>query len=98
MRRVVAGIDVGGTFTDLLLAETGADGRYSDATIRSTENGELLVIDLMLKDDPFTESGQDAVKDLRSEHEVNNPSSVFDGDLDGFLAAGIRWRKRDPED
>ena len=35
------------------------------------------------------------VKDLRSEHEVNNPSAVFDGDLDGFLAAGIRWRKRD---
>ena len=26
MRRVAAGIDVGGTFTDLLLAETGADG------------------------------------------------------------------------
>jgi peptide chain release factor 2 len=34
------------------------------------------------------------VKDLRSEYEVNNPSAVFDGDLDGFLAAGIRWRKR----
>ncbi|MGN6744047.1 MAG: peptide chain release factor 2, partial [Amnibacterium sp.] len=34
------------------------------------------------------------VKDLRSEYEVNNPSSVFDGDLDGFLSAGIRWRKR----
>src|ERR687885_484293 len=34
------------------------------------------------------------VKDLRTEHEVNNPSAVFDGDLDGFLAAGIRWRKR----
>ena len=33
------------------------------------------------------------VKDLRSEHEVNNPSAVFDGDLDGFLQAGIRWRK-----
>ena len=29
MRRVVAGIDVGGTFTDLLLAETGADGGVS---------------------------------------------------------------------
>ena len=28
MRRV-AGIDVGGTFTDLLLAETGADGAVS---------------------------------------------------------------------
>jgi peptide chain release factor 2 len=26
---------------------------------------------------------------------VNNPSSVFDGDLDGFLSAGIRWRKRE---
>jgi len=24
---------------------------------------------------------------------VNNPSAVFDGDLDGFLQAGIRWRK-----
>jgi peptide chain release factor 2 len=35
------------------------------------------------------------VKDLRSEHEVNNPSNVFDGDLDGFISAGIRWRKRD---
>ncbi|RKR73717.1 peptide chain release factor 2 [Frondihabitans australicus] len=34
------------------------------------------------------------VKDLRSEYEVNNPSNVFDGDLDGFLSAGIRWRKR----
>jgi peptide chain release factor 2 len=34
------------------------------------------------------------VKDLRSEYEVNNPSNVFDGDLDGFISAGIRWRKR----
>jgi peptide chain release factor 2 len=34
------------------------------------------------------------VKDLRTEHEVNNPTAVFDGDLDGFIAAGIRWRKR----
>ncbi|WP_066519676.1 peptide chain release factor 2 [Curtobacterium ammoniigenes] len=34
------------------------------------------------------------VKDLRSEYEVNNPSAVFDGDLDGFINAGIRWRKQ----
>lgn len=34
------------------------------------------------------------VKDLRTEYEVNNPSQVFDGDLDGFISAGIRWRKR----
>ena len=33
------------------------------------------------------------VKDLRSNYEVNNPSAVFDGDLDGFIQAGIRWRK-----
>ena len=33
------------------------------------------------------------VKDLRTEYEVNNPSAVFDGDLDGFINAGIRWRK-----
>lgn len=38
------------------------------------------------------------VKDLRTEYEVNNPSNVFDGDLDGFISAGIRWRKKAPED
>ncbi|GAB3121061.1 peptide chain release factor 2 [Glaciibacter psychrotolerans] len=38
------------------------------------------------------------VKDLRTEFEVNNPSNVFDGDLDGFIAAGIRWRKQSPKD
>lgn len=38
------------------------------------------------------------VKDLRTDYEVNNPSAVFDGDLDGFIAAGIRWRKRPAED
>lgn len=32
------------------------------------------------------------VKDLRTEFEVNNPQAVFDGDIDGFIAAGIRWR------
>jgi peptide chain release factor 2 len=37
------------------------------------------------------------VKDLRTEYEVNNPSNVFDGDLDGFINAGIRWRKRSTE-
>lgn len=34
------------------------------------------------------------VKDLRTDYEVNNPSAVFDGDLAGFIAAGIRWRKQ----
>lgn len=34
------------------------------------------------------------VKDLRTEFEVNNPGAVFDGDLDGFISAGIRWRKQ----
>jgi peptide chain release factor 2 len=38
------------------------------------------------------------VKDLRTDFEVNNPSNVFDGDLDGFIAAGIKWRKRAIED
>ncbi|UUO00905.1 peptide chain release factor 2 [Mycolicibacterium novocastrense] len=33
------------------------------------------------------------VKDLRTEYEVGNPAAVLDGDLDGFLEAGIRWRK-----
>jgi peptide chain release factor 2 len=32
------------------------------------------------------------VKDLRTDYEVGNPQAVFDGDIDGFLEAGIRWR------
>ncbi|NUL48245.1 peptide chain release factor 2 [Cellulosimicrobium funkei] len=32
------------------------------------------------------------VKDLRTNHEEGNPSSVFDGAIDGFIDAGIRWR------
>ncbi|WP_353988327.1 peptide chain release factor 2 [Ruicaihuangia caeni] len=35
------------------------------------------------------------VKDLRTEYEVSKPDDVFDGDLDGFINAGIRWRKQD---
>ena len=34
------------------------------------------------------------VKDLRTEFEVGNPAAVFDGDIDGFIEAGIRWRRR----
>ena len=33
------------------------------------------------------------VKDLRTEYESGNPQNVFDGDIDGFINAGIRWRK-----
>jgi peptide chain release factor 2 len=34
------------------------------------------------------------VKDLRTEHETGNPVGVFDGDLDPFIEAGIRWRRQ----
>jgi len=33
------------------------------------------------------------VKDLRTEHEVGNTSGVFDGEIDDFIEAGIRWRR-----
>ena len=32
------------------------------------------------------------VKDLRTNHEENNPDDVFNGKLEGFISAGIRWR------
>lgn len=32
------------------------------------------------------------VKDLRTNYEVNDPQKVLDGDIDGLLEAGIRWR------
>ncbi|GGW35420.1 MULTISPECIES: peptide chain release factor 2 [Streptomyces] len=34
------------------------------------------------------------VKDLRTDFEVGNPEAVFNGEIDGFLEAGIRWRKQ----
>ncbi|MEU8000261.1 peptide chain release factor 2 [Catellatospora sp. NPDC049111] len=34
------------------------------------------------------------VKDLRTEFETGNPSAVFDGEIDNFVEAGIRWRKQ----
>ncbi|MEP6562891.1 MAG: peptide chain release factor 2, partial [Nakamurella sp.] len=33
------------------------------------------------------------VKDLRTNFEVGNPSAVFDGEIDEFIEAGIRWRR-----
>nr|MBA2773935.1 peptide chain release factor 2 [Nocardioidaceae bacterium] len=33
------------------------------------------------------------VKDLRTDYEEGNPSTVLDGDIDGFVEAGIRWRR-----
>ncbi|NYE19991.1 peptide chain release factor 2 [Microbacterium immunditiarum] len=42
--------------------------------------------------------GQQLVKDLRTGYEVGNPAIVFDGDLDGLISAGIRWRKRKSEE
>ena len=33
------------------------------------------------------------VKDLRTGYEVGNPQSVFDGDIDVFIEAAIRWRR-----
>ncbi len=38
------------------------------------------------------------VKDLRTDYEVGNPAAVLDGDIDGFLEAGIRWRNRKDDD
>ncbi|MDC4233811.1 peptide chain release factor 2 [Actinomyces sp. B33] len=35
------------------------------------------------------------VKDLRTEFESGSPQNVFDGDIDGFINAGIRWRKNE---
>jgi peptide chain release factor 2 len=34
------------------------------------------------------------VKDLRTEHETGNTGAVLDGEIDEFIEAGIRWRKR----
>ena len=34
------------------------------------------------------------VKDLRTEHESGNTAAVFDGEIDDFINAGIRWRRQ----
>src|SRR5919112_977914 len=33
------------------------------------------------------------VKDLRTEYEVENPAAVFNGEIDDFIEACIRWRR-----
>jgi peptide chain release factor 2 len=33
------------------------------------------------------------VKDLRTEYETGNTQAVFDGEIDQFIEAGIRWRR-----
>ena len=33
------------------------------------------------------------VKDLRTDYETSSPDAVFDGDIDGFIDSGIRWRR-----
>ena len=38
------------------------------------------------------------VKDLRTNHEVGNTGAVFDGDIDDFIDAGIRWRRKNETD
>ena len=38
------------------------------------------------------------VKDLRTNYEVGDPQKVLDGDIDGFLEAGIRWRSTEQSD
>ena len=38
------------------------------------------------------------VKDLRTNFEVGDPSKVLDGDIDGFLESGIRWRMQQEQD
>ena len=42
--------------------------------------------------------GQQLVKDLRTGYEMTQPDQVFDGDLEGLINAGIRWRKRSDDD
>ncbi|EPH00376.1 peptide chain release factor 2 [Propionibacterium sp. oral taxon 192 str. F0372] len=34
------------------------------------------------------------VKDLRTNYETGNTDGVFDGDIDAFIDAGIRWRRQ----
>ena len=42
--------------------------------------------------------GQQPVKDLRTGFEHGNPAVVIDGDIEGLISAGIRWRKRKDDD
>ena len=37
------------------------------------------------------------VKDLRTGFESGSPDNVFDGDIDGFIERGIRWRRQEEQ-
>ncbi|MHA6798626.1 peptide chain release factor 2 [Bounagaea algeriensis] len=38
------------------------------------------------------------VKDLRTNYEVGNPEAVLEGEIDGLLEAGIRWRRQQEQE
>ena len=42
---------------------------------------------MCIRDSPYQ-----MVKDLRTGYETSQTQAVFDGDIDGFIEAGIRWR------
>ena len=53
-------------------------------------DGDVSEVEVVLDGVRFyVEARQDS-----TEHEVGNPSAVFDGEIDKFIEAGIRLRKR----
>jgi peptide chain release factor 2 len=42
----------------------------------------------------YVQAPYQLVKDLRTEHETGNVQAVLDGDLDAFMEAWLRWRRR----
>ena len=79
----------------LLLAQTapfaGLKALIQREAARLTDMVEELLEFTRLQDGRFTLNVVPC--DLRTEFEVGNPSAVLDGEIDGFIEAGIRWRR-----
>jgi putative drug exporter of the RND superfamily len=69
-------------------AAVSQDARYGDITTRTSEDGQVLVIDLLLKDDPFMEAGQAALGDLRSDF---IPDAFGDADDSVYVTGGAAF-------
>ena len=55
--------------------------------------GEKLIVDFGSQIRSYVLQPYQMVKDLRTEHEVGDVTSVLDGDLDGFMESYLRWSR-----
>ena len=95
----------GPAFADMEAAQQFLDSEIGDMSALSREEQEAEMNSLKSEGNSWGAQMRSyvlhpyqMVKDLRTNHEVGNTDAVFDGDIDDFIDAGIRWRRKNETD